>query len=59
MDKMEEFNDRLYIPYSRGFNNPHLVGMAKVEGGVTIRVKHIASYAATGMVERMAGLGDE
>ena len=40
IDKMEKLTDRLQILDSRGFNNPHLVGMAPVEGDVPIMVKH-------------------
>ena len=59
MEKMEEFNDRLYIRYNRGFNNPHLFGMAQVGGCVNFRVEHTASYADPGMGQRIMGLGDK
>ena len=44
---------------SRGFNNPHLVVIDPVEGGVNVRVEHTASYDVPGMGQGIMVVGDE
>ena len=44
---MEKLSDRLCIMYNRSYENPHLVGMAPAEGGMTIMVERSASCDVT------------
>ena len=44
MEKMEKITDHLCITDNIGSNNAHLVGMDPVDEGMTVTVKHSASY---------------
>ena len=54
---MEELPKRLRILDNRGSDNPHLVGMAPVEGNIIVVVGYSASRAIPGMVRRVEGGG--
>ena len=58
---MKEIPDCLCIPDNMSSENPHLVGMATVEGDVSVMVQCSASHTFLMMllrvVRRMEGLG--
>ena len=57
MDKMEELPKCLLSMVNRGSENPQLVGMAPVEGGMTIIVILSTSNYVTGVGHRIKGGG--
>ena len=52
-EKMYELPDRLRIPDNKGSNNTRLVGMAPVEGDVTVMVERRTSHDVPDMVSRI------
>lgn len=56
-DQMEELPDRLRKPDIRGPDHPHVVGMAPVQGDVTVMGPQSVQFAVPGLVKRGVFVG--